>query len=105
MKEQEPRSLLKRAKFAPCVKLPRMPAKKGLSSYSKSRSFQRPWLNALTGEYVDMIKAGILDPTKVVRCALENAVSIAGLLLTTEAIVADIPEDKNASAAPVGMEY
>ena len=50
--------------------------------------------NALTGEYVDMIKAGILDPTKVVRCALENAVSIAGMLLTTEAIVADIPEEK-----------
>ena len=55
--------------------------------------------NALTGEYVDMIKAGILDPTKVVRCALENAVSVAAMLLTTEAIVADIPEEK---AAPAG---
>jgi chaperonin GroEL len=62
--------------------------------------------NALTGEYVDMISAGILDPTKVVRCALENAVSIAALLLTTEAIVADIPEEKAASAgAPMGMDY
>jgi len=61
--------------------------------------------NALTGEYVDMIKAGILDPTKVVRCALENAVSVASMLITTEAIVADIVEEKSASMAPAGMEY
>lgn len=61
--------------------------------------------NALTNDYVDMIKAGILDPTKVVRCALENAVSIASMLLTTEAIVADIPEEKAASVAPAGMDY
>jgi chaperonin GroEL len=61
--------------------------------------------NALTGEYVDMIKAGILDPTKVVRCALENAVSVASMLLTTEAIVADIPEEKPVPMAPAGMEY
>ena len=61
--------------------------------------------NALTGEYVDMIAAGILDPTKVVRCALENAVSVASMLLTTEAIVADIPEDKPAAAPAPGMDY
>ncbi len=61
--------------------------------------------NALTDEYVDMIKAGILDPTKVVRCALENALSVASMLLTTEAIVADIPEEKQAPMAPAGMEY
>jgi chaperonin GroEL len=62
--------------------------------------------NALTGDYVDMIVAGILDPTKVVRCALENAVSIASMLLTTEAIVADIPEEKAAQhAVPAGMDY
>jgi len=54
--------------------------------------------NALTGEYVDMIKAGILDPTKVARCALENAASVSGILLTTEAIVAELPEDKKAPA-------
>ncbi len=65
----------------------------------------RQGYNALTGEYVDMISAGILDPTKVVRCALENAVSIASMLWTTEAIVADIPEEKPAAAAPVGMDY
>lgn len=55
--------------------------------------------NALTGEYVDMIKAGILDPTKVARCALENAASVSGILLTTEAIVAELPEEKKATAS------
>lgn len=62
--------------------------------------------NALLDEFVDMIKAGILDPTKVVRCALENAASIAGMLLTTEAIVAEIPDEKAAAAMPAGgMDY
>jgi chaperonin GroEL len=62
--------------------------------------------NALTGEYVDMIAAGILDPTKVVRTALENAASIAGLLITTEALVADNVEDKpKAPAMAGGMDY
>jgi chaperonin GroEL len=62
--------------------------------------------NALTGEYTDMIKAGILDPTKVARCALENAASIAGMLLTTEAIVAEVAEEKNVPAMPQGgMDY
>ena len=61
--------------------------------------------NALTGEYVDMIVAGILDPAKVVRCALENAVSVASMLLTTEAIVADVQEDKVAAPAAPHMDY
>jgi len=55
--------------------------------------------NALTGEYEDLVKAGVLDPTKVVRTALTNAGSIAALMLTTEALVADIPEEKK--GAPV----
>jgi len=54
--------------------------------------------------FVDMIQEGILDPMKVVRCALENAVSIAAMLLTTEAIVAEHPEEEKASAAPA-MDY
>jgi chaperonin GroEL len=53
--------------------------------------------NALTGEYEDLVKAGVLDPTKVVRTALTNAGSIAALMLTTEALVADIPEEKKGS--------
>jgi chaperonin GroEL len=55
-------------------------------------------LNALTGEYEDLVKAGVNDPAKVVRSALQNASSIAGLLLTTEALVADKPEPEPAGA-------
>ena len=50
-------------------------------------------LNAATGEFVDLLKAGVIDPAKVTRAALQNAASIAGLLLTTEALVADKPEE------------
>ena len=60
--------------------------------------------DAANDEYVDMIKAGIIDPTKVERCALQNAASVAGLLLTTECMICDIPEEKKeAPAAPGGM--
>ena len=52
--------------------------------------------NAATEEYEDLMKAGIIDPTKVVRTALQNAASVAGLMLTTEAMIADKPEDKSA---------
>jgi chaperonin GroEL len=54
--------------------------------------------NALTGDYEDLVKAGVLDPTKVVRTALTNAGSISSLMLTTEALVAEIPEEKKAPA-------
>jgi chaperonin GroEL len=58
--------------------------------------------DAQAGEYKDMFKAGIIDPTKVVRLALHDASSVAGLLLTTEAMVGEIPEKKGASALPPG---
>ena len=58
--------------------------------------------NAQTGEYGDMVAMGVLDPTKVTRTALQNAASVAGLILTTDCMVADYPEDKPA-AAPAGM--
>lgn len=64
--------------------------------------------NALSGEYVNMVEAGIIDPTKVVRCALQNAASVAGLLLTTEAVVTEIPQEKEPAmpaAGPGGMDY
>jgi chaperonin GroEL len=62
-------------------------------------------LNAATGEYVDLIKAGIVDPAKVVRSALQNAASISALLLTTECLVTDKPEKKEAAGGgmPGGM--
>jgi chaperonin GroEL len=59
-------------------------------------------LDAATGEYKDLIKAGIIDPAKVTRSALQNAASIAGLFLTTEAVVADKPEKEKAPAMPGG---
>jgi len=59
--------------------------------------------DAQTLEYTDMIKAGIIDPTKVVRTALQDAASIAGLMITTEALVADEPEDKKAAAGAGAM--
>jgi chaperonin GroEL len=59
--------------------------------------------NADTNEYEDMQKAGIIDPTKVVRTALQNAASVAALLITTEAMIADKPDDKD--DGPGGMPH
>jgi chaperonin GroEL len=60
--------------------------------------------NVLTDEYVDMVEAGIVDPAKVTRSALQNATSIAAMILTTEALITDLPE-KNAAPAPAMPEY
>jgi len=54
--------------------------------------------NAATGEYGDMVEAGILDPTKVTRLALQNAASVAGLLLTTEVMIAEAPKEESEHA-------
>jgi chaperonin GroEL len=56
--------------------------------------------NAASDDYGDMVDMGILDPTKVTRYALQNAASIAGLMITTEAMVAELPKDEKAPAAP-----
>ena len=61
-------------------------------------------LDAATGRYVDLAEAGIIDPTKVVRVALENAVSVASVLLLTEATLTDLPEPKEAPSPPSGMD-
>uniref|UniRef100_A0A7V3KPS0 Chaperonin GroEL n=1 Tax=candidate division WOR-3 bacterium TaxID=2052148 RepID=A0A7V3KPS0_UNCW3 len=61
--------------------------------------------DALTGEFKDMIEAGIIDPTKVERIALQNAASVAGLLLTTEALVTEIKEKKKENVPPAGGGY
>ena len=58
-------------------------------------------LNAATGEYEDLVKAGVIDAAKVTRSALQNAASIAALFLTTEAVIADKPEEKGAGGMPV----
>ncbi|MFH0853425.1 MAG: chaperonin GroEL [bacterium] len=59
--------------------------------------------NALTNEYEDLVKAGVLDPTKVTRTALQNAASIAALFLTTEVVITDLPDKKGDDAAAAGM--
>jgi chaperonin GroEL len=58
--------------------------------------------NALTDKYENLVQVGVIDPAKVVRSALQNSSSIASLLLTTEALVSEIPEDKKEAAAPGG---
>jgi chaperonin GroEL len=66
-------------------------------------SKDRYWgFNAQTEEYEDLVKAGVIDPTKVVRTALTNAASIASLLLTTEALVSEIPEKEKPAPVPHG---
>ena len=58
--------------------------------------------NAATGEYGDMVEMGVLDPTKVTRTALQNAASVAGLMLTTDCMIAELPEDKPAAMPGMG---
>ena len=58
--------------------------------------------NVATGEYIDLVKAGVVDPAKVTRSALQNAASISGLLLTTEALITEVPEKEKAPAMPPG---
>ncbi len=69
------------------------------------RSHRNHGFDALKGEYVDMFKAGIVDPVKVTRSALQNAASIAGMFLSTDALITDSPEDESAAAGgmPAGM--
>jgi chaperonin GroEL len=67
----------------------------------KSETVPNRGYDAESMEYVDMMQAGIIDPTKVERVALQNAASVASLLLTTEALITDLPEEKPAAAPPM----
>jgi chaperonin GroEL len=89
--EEPLRMIVKNAGEEPSVILNKVKEGKGAFGY-----------NAQTGEYGDMIEMGILDPTKVTRMALQNAASVAGLLLTTEAMVAELPKKKDAGPAMPG---
>ncbi len=86
------RQLAENAGLEGSVVVQRVKAEKGNKGFDVNKN-----------EYVDMIEAGILDPAKVSRCALENASSIAGLLLTTETLITDIREDEKAGAMPPNM--
>jgi chaperonin GroEL len=56
----------------------------------------------MTGEFINLVTEGIIDPVKVTRSAVQNAISIASLVLTTDALIADLPEDKSAAPMPGG---
>jgi chaperonin GroEL len=58
--------------------------------------------NALTDEYINLVEAGVIDPVKVVRCALENAASVASLMLTTETMIAEAPKAEKAGGGMPG---
>ena len=61
--------------------------------------------NAETEEYEDLVKAGVIDPTKVARTAMQNASSVASLMLTTEALICEIPEKKSSAPMPGGHDH
>jgi len=107
-------SIVRKALEAPIRKLAENAGQDGaviienVRRLSKEQNNKHLGYNVITGEYVDMLKAGVIDPLKVVRGALENAASIAAMILTTECLVTDVPEkDKPAPAMPPGggMDY
>jgi len=78
----------------------------GVRREQKEQNDDSVGFDVLSEQYVDMVQAGIIDPAKVTRSAVENATSIAGMILTTEALITDKPEEKAAAPAmPGGMEY
>jgi chaperonin GroEL len=96
-------SIVERALSAPLKRIAQNAGIDGAIAVQKvSESSAGIGLDARSLEYTDLVKAGIIDPTKVVRCALQNAASIATLLLTTDAIISEIPEEKPAAAMPGG---
>ncbi|MDW8326439.1 MAG: chaperonin GroEL [Anaerolineales bacterium] len=99
-------AILRRALEAPARKIAENAGMDGSVVLAEVRKRQKEEKNknigfdVMTGNYVDMIQAGIIDPAKVTRTAVENAVSIAGMLLTTEALITDAPEKKGAKNGP-----
>jgi chaperonin GroEL len=89
--EQPLRSLANNAGVEGSIIVAEVKSRKGNEGY-----------NVATGEYVDLVKAGVVDPTKVTRSALQNASSIAGLLLTTECLVTEVPEKEKSAPMPPG---
>jgi len=97
--------IIKRAVKAPIKQIAQNAGyEPGVVALTVEEADENVGFNAATGEYVDMFEAGIIDPTKVERIALQNATSVSGLLLTTEAAVTEEPKDEKAPAAPdMGM--
>ncbi|HEX8890198.1 MAG TPA: chaperonin GroEL [Pyrinomonadaceae bacterium] len=98
-------SIVKRALEEPLRQIVQNAGKEGAVVVERVRSEKNEnvGFNAATEEFEDLVKAGVIDPAKVTRTALQNAASIAGLMLTTEAMVSEIPEDDKTPAMPGGM--
>jgi len=103
--EQHGAAIVRRALEEPLRQIAENAGLEGSVVVERVKNMEKGWgLDALTGEYVDMVKAGIVDPVKVTRSALQNAASIAGMLLTTEALVVEKPEKKE-SKTPSPPDY
>ncbi len=98
-------TIVKRALEEPLRQIVQNAGKEGAVVVERIRSDKNDnfGFNAETEVYEDLVKAGVIDPTKVTRTALQNAASIAGLMLTTEAMVSDIPEEEGKAPMPGGM--
>lgn len=103
--EQVGLNIVKRAMEEPLRQIAANAGEEGAIVLGRIREGENPnfGFNAQTGQYEDLVAAGVIDPTKVVRTALQNASSIASLMLTTEALVSEIPEEKAPAPAPEGM--
>ncbi|MEW6228953.1 MAG: TCP-1/cpn60 chaperonin family protein, partial [Bacillota bacterium] len=101
--------IVKRALEEPLRQIANNAGLEGSVVLERVKNMEKPGIgfDAVTEEYVDLVKAGIVDPVKVTRSALQNAASIASMLLTTEAVVADIPKEEKTPPYPPGggMDY
>jgi chaperonin GroEL len=99
-------NIVKRALEEPLRQIVSNAGKEGAVIVEKVRAEKNPNIgyNAVTEKFEDLVAAGVIDPAKVTRCALQNAASIAGLMLTTEALISELPEDDKPRATPGGMD-
>jgi chaperonin GroEL len=99
-------NIVKRALEEPLRQIVSNAGKEGAVIVEKVRAEKNPNIgyNAVTEKFEDLVAAGVIDPAKVTRCALQNAASIAGLMLTTEALISELQEDDKPTAMPGGMD-
>ena len=99
-------NIIKRALEEPLRQIVQNAGKEGAVVVEKVRKDKNPnfGYNAATENFEDLVEAGIIDPAKVTRCALQNAASIAGLMLTTEALISELQDDDKPRALPGGMD-
>jgi chaperonin GroEL len=99
-------NIVRRALEEPLRQIVSNAGKEGAVIVEKVRAEKNPNIgyNAVTEKFEDLVAAGVIDPAKVTRCALQNAASIAGLMLTTEALISELPEDDKPRALPGGMD-